>query len=130
MPARRSLAQANPRRTWRQYLIGPLFTLIDEGVDSDAIGQLPGAKDRNPLVLATFNANAPGGPRKRVLFYGHYECVPSSLDRIKLVLRAHSVVKPGPRDQWTSDPFELSARNGYIYARGVTDNKGALCADR
>ena len=29
---------------------------------------------------------------------------------------------------WESDPFTLSARNGYLYGRGVTDNKGPIMA--
>ena len=29
---------------------------------------------------------------------------------------------------WSSDPFTLSARNGYLYGRGVTDNKGPILA--
>jgi di- and tripeptidase len=29
---------------------------------------------------------------------------------------------------WTSDPFTLTARNGYLYGRGVTDNKGPVMA--
>ena len=29
---------------------------------------------------------------------------------------------------WSSDPFTLSARNGYLYGRGVTDNKGPIMA--
>lgn len=29
---------------------------------------------------------------------------------------------------WQSDPFELLAVNGYLYGRGVTDNKGPIMA--
>jgi di- and tripeptidase len=33
-----------------------------------------------------------------------------------------------PTDGWKSDPFRLSGRNGYLYGRGVTDNKGPIVA--
>jgi len=29
---------------------------------------------------------------------------------------------------WTSDPFTLTGRNGYLYGRGATDNKGPIMA--
>lgn len=38
------------------------------------------------------------------------------------------VVPPGPEDQWSSDPFEPSVRNGSIYARGAADMKSGLAA--
>ncbi|KAM0790317.1 hypothetical protein ACM66B_003203 [Microbotryomycetes sp. NB124-2] len=89
---------------------------------------LPGAAGRNPLVLATFRANAhsshpngptkpsplapsPAPPKKRVLFYGHYDIVPASAP-----------------EMWTSDPFKLVGKDGWLYGRGVTDNKGPILA--
>jgi acetylornithine deacetylase/succinyl-diaminopimelate desuccinylase-like protein len=58
----------------------------------------------HPLVYAEFEgpADAP-----TVLFYGHYDVQP-----------------PEPLDAWVSPPFEPTIRDGRIYARGVTDNKG------
>ncbi len=38
------------------------------------------------------------------------------------------VVPPGPIEEWTSDPFEPSVRNGAIYARGAADMKAGLAA--
>lgn len=38
------------------------------------------------------------------------------------------VVPPGPDDQWSSDPFEPTIRDGAIYARGAADMKGGLAA--
>jgi di- and tripeptidase len=37
------------------------------------------------------------------------------------------VIAAPPAD-WASDPFTLSGRNGYLYGRGVTDNKGPIMA--
>ncbi|HQY90647.1 MAG: dipeptidase [Caldilinea sp.] len=50
------------------------------------------------------------GPDKlTVLVYGHYDVVPAAVE-----------------DGWTSDPFEPVVRDGKIYARGATDDKGQM----
>ena len=38
------------------------------------------------------------------------------------------VVPTGPLDQWTSDPFEPSIRDGKLYGRGAADMKTSLAA--
>ncbi|MFC0272854.1 M20/M25/M40 family metallo-hydrolase [Metabacillus herbersteinensis] len=48
---------------------------------------------------------------KTLLIYGHYDVQP-----------------PEPLHLWDSDPFEPAIRNGKIYARGSTDDKGNLWA--
>ena len=58
----------------------------------------------HPLVLAS-TPPVPGKPV--VLVYGHYDVQP-----------------PDPLDQWTTPAFEPDVRNGNIYARGATDDKG------
>ncbi|RSH81360.1 hypothetical protein EHS25_006891 [Saitozyma podzolica] len=71
---------------------------------------LSGEQGRNPLVLATFSGRETDEPRKRVLFYGHYD------------------VQPAAEEYWETNPWELSGRNGYLYGRGVSDNKGPILA--
>lgn len=44
-----------------------------------------------------------------VLIYGHYDVQP-----------------PDPLDLWTTPPFEPTVRDGNIYARGATDDKGQM----
>lgn len=50
-----------------------------------------------------------GTSDKTVLFYDHYDVQP-----------------PEPLEQWISPPFEPEVRDGKLFARGVSDNKGPL----
>lgn len=46
-----------------------------------------------------------------------------------LVFAGHTdVVPPGPRERWSSDPFEPTVRDGRLYGRGASDMKGSLAA--
>ncbi|HVX12614.1 MAG TPA: dipeptidase [Pirellulales bacterium] len=60
----------------------------------------------NPIVYAEW-LGAPGAPT--VLVYGHYDVQP-----------------PDPLDEWISPPFEPTRRDGNLYARGATDDKGQM----
>ncbi|MEA2661460.1 MAG: hypothetical protein QOH08_1032 [Chloroflexota bacterium] len=50
------------------------------------------------------------GPRT-LLIYDHYDVQP-----------------PDPLDEWTTPPFEPTARDGFLFGRGTSDNKGNLMA--
>jgi succinyl-diaminopimelate desuccinylase len=44
-------------------------------------------------------------------------------------LAGHTDVVPtGPREAWSSDPFEPTVRDGYLYGRGAADMKSSLAA--
>ena len=46
-----------------------------------------------------------------------------------LVFAGHTdVVPPGPIEQWDSDPFVPTERNGFLYGRGAADMKASLAA--
>lgn len=60
----------------------------------------------HPIVYAE-HCQAPGAPT--VLVYGHYDVQP-----------------PDPLDLWETPPFEPTRRNGNLYARGATDDKGQM----
>jgi acetylornithine deacetylase/succinyl-diaminopimelate desuccinylase-like protein len=63
---------------------------------------------QHPIVVAR-NAHVAG--RRTVLIYGHYDVQPVD-----------------PLSLWASDPFEPVIRDGRIWARGATDNKGQMMA--
>ncbi|KAI9727056.1 MAG: hypothetical protein M1834_008524 [Cirrosporium novae-zelandiae] len=67
----------------------------------------------NPVVYASFNASSISGSKaKKILFYGHYDVVAAENERQK----------------WITTPFTMEGRNGYLYGRGVSDNKGPILA--
>ena len=69
--------------------------------------------NRNPVVFARFaGKDAQRDKPKRVLFYGHYDVVPAE----------------NKQQTWNANPFELQGLNGYLYGRGVSDNKGPVLA--
>lgn len=49
-------------------------------------------------------------------------------ERTLLVYDHFDVQPPDPLEEWTSPPFELAERDGFLYGRGVADNKGNLLA--
>jgi acetylornithine deacetylase/succinyl-diaminopimelate desuccinylase-like protein len=62
----------------------------------------------HPVVWAE-GPQVPGKPT--VLIYGHYDVQP-----------------PDPLELWNSPPFEPVLKDGYVFARGSTDNKGQILA--
>ena len=65
-----------------------------------------------PLVDALVRANRTGsGQGPPILCYGHFDVQP-----------------PGPAELWETDPFSPQVRDGWLYARGVADDKGQLWA--
>ena len=62
----------------------------------------------HPVVYAE-RLGAPGLPT--VLVYGHYDVQPEA-----------------PLEMWTTPPFEPTVRDGRVYARGATDDKGQAYA--
>ncbi len=60
----------------------------------------------HPIVWAK-NKHKKG--RKTVMLYGHYDVQP-----------------PDPLELWDSPPFDPVLKNGFVFARGATDNKGQI----
>src|SRR5215470_4251197 len=72
------------------------------GMQNIRINPTPG----HPIVTADW-LGAPGKPT--ILVYGHYDVQP-----------------PDPLAKWKSPPFEPTVRDGRLYARGVSDDKGPM----
>jgi acetylornithine deacetylase/succinyl-diaminopimelate desuccinylase-like protein len=65
--------------------------------------------DGHPIVYAEHVEAGASAPT--VLFYGHYDVQPVD-----------------PIDLWTSPPFQPTIREGKVFARGATDDKGQVFA--
>ena len=59
----------------------------------------------HPIVYGEWLGAGPNAPT--VLIYGHYDVQPTD-----------------PDDEWASSPFSPTIRDGDLYARGASDNKG------
>jgi acetylornithine deacetylase/succinyl-diaminopimelate desuccinylase-like protein len=65
--------------------------------------------DGQPLVIGEVRASNGAEAAPTVLCYAHFDVQP-----------------PDPLDLWESPPFELTRRDGALFARGVADDKGNL----
>jgi len=61
------------------------------------------------LALGEIPASTDPEHAPTVLCYGHFDVQP-----------------PAPLELWETEPFELTIRDGWAYARGVTDDKGQV----
>jgi acetylornithine deacetylase/succinyl-diaminopimelate desuccinylase-like protein len=64
---------------------------------------------RHPIVIGEFRASQNTESAPTVMIYGHFDVQP-----------------PDPLDEWESEPFEPAQRDGWLYARGIADDKGQL----
>jgi acetylornithine deacetylase/succinyl-diaminopimelate desuccinylase-like protein len=69
---------------------------------------LAGSRER-PFVDALIPASEDSASAPVILVYGHFDVQP-----------------PAPLELWESDPFSPEVRDGWLYARGVADDKGQL----
>ena len=95
-----SSAHRDDTRACALWLQNRLTTL---GLTAD-LHETPG----HPILVAK-NKHLPG--RRTVLLYGHYDVQPAE-----------------PLNEWLTPAFEPTIRDGRIYCRGATDNKGQLMA--
>jgi acetylornithine deacetylase/succinyl-diaminopimelate desuccinylase-like protein len=124
--ATRAFVEANRLRFLNELedflRIRSVSTLPEHGADIEAAARFVAASfgqaglehieivatAKHPLVYADW-LHAPGKPT--VLCYGHYDVQP-----------------PDPLEAWLSPPFEPSIRDGNLYARGASDDKGQMHA--
>jgi acetylornithine deacetylase/succinyl-diaminopimelate desuccinylase-like protein len=65
--------------------------------------------EKHPLVVGEMRASENADRAPTVIAYGHFDVQPEA-----------------PLGLWQSEPFEPEVRDGWIYARGVADDKGQL----
>jgi acetylornithine deacetylase/succinyl-diaminopimelate desuccinylase-like protein len=63
----------------------------------------------SPLAIGEIRASRDAESAPTVLCYGHFDVQP-----------------PDPLELWESEPFTLTERDGWLYARGIADDKGQL----
>ncbi len=79
------------------YLVSQLHEI---GLDNVQLHETPG----HPIITAE---HTPNKDQPTVLIYGHYDVQPSDPDEL-----------------WDTPPFEPTVKNGRVYARGASDDKG------
>lgn len=90
--------QADVRRA-AEFLTSELREMGLQGIEL-----IEGKEGQNPLLYGEW-LGAPGKPT--LILYGHYDVQP-----------------PDPLDEWKSPPFEPAVRDGDLFARGSSDDKG------
>ena len=65
--------------------------------------------ENQPLVIGEIRASENADSAPTVIAYGHFDVQP-----------------PAPLEGWETPPFEPAVRDGWLYARGVADDKGQL----
>jgi acetylornithine deacetylase/succinyl-diaminopimelate desuccinylase-like protein len=65
--------------------------------------------ENQPLVIGEIRASEGADEAPTVIVYGHFDVQP-----------------PAPLEGWESPPFEPTVRDGWLFARGVADDKGQL----
>ena len=98
---------AVPSVSARHEAIEPCAGLVAELLSRRGFEANVTSVDGGHLVVL---GHAPGANRARtMLFYNHYDVQP-----------------PEPLELWESPPFDLTERDGSVYARGAKDDKGEL----
>ncbi|MDR1437608.1 MAG: M20/M25/M40 family metallo-hydrolase [Puniceicoccales bacterium] len=73
-----------------------------------AVKKIVPSEEMSPIVFASRTVS---DGKASILLYGHYDVQPCE-----------------PLEQWESDPFRLTVKNGVLFGRGVADDKGPLAA--
>jgi acetylornithine deacetylase/succinyl-diaminopimelate desuccinylase-like protein len=96
----------------------PTVSAQQQGIDETATIVLERTKHAGFVATAERVSGGPptilgeqGSGGRTLLVYDHYDVQP-----------------PDPLDEWTTPPFEPTVRDGFLFGRGTSDNKGNLMA--
>lgn len=92
----------------KQHDMKPALALLTEEFEKRGYNVQIFRTAGSPLIVAEMDR----GKEKTLLFYNHYDVQPEE-----------------PLEEWKSPPYSLSVRNGRLYGRGVSDDKGPLVAN-
>ncbi|KAJ1921043.1 hypothetical protein H4219_000901 [Mycoemilia scoparia] len=103
---------------------------------------IPGEEGRNPIVYGRFGPS--GSPAAQAKVFEDFELNPHGEEPLTpavqsdkhlpanaptvLVYGHYDVMPSGDQSQWDTDPFKMAGSGGYLYGRGVTDDKGPVLA--
>ena len=107
------------RTTWRRCCASPASAPI-RASEAKSAAPPSGWPTSSKLGLATELIETAGHP----LVYAESPPVPGK--PVALVYGHYDVQPPDPLDEWISPPFEPTVRDGNVYARGATDDKGQM----
>ncbi|ESZ99211.1 hypothetical protein SBOR_0418 [Sclerotinia borealis F-4128] len=82
---------------------------LEASVERCPLGIQPGTDLQLPDVIIAKYPKVHDSKKKTILIYGHYDVQP-------------------PGDGWTTKPFTLQEKDGKLYGRGSTDDKGPVLA--
>jgi succinyl-diaminopimelate desuccinylase len=92
--------------------LGFVFETVESGPDDFRVTNLWAIrKGFGPSEAAALTSNVAPVETKLLVFAGHTDVVPT-----------------GPLDQWTSDPFTPTHRDGKLFGRGTSDMKTSIAA--
>ena len=83
--------------------------VLDRTARAGLAARIARVPDGPPTIIGSIGET--GGGRRTLLVYNHFDVQP-----------------PDPLEEWTTDPFEPVLREGHLFGRGTSDNKGNLLA--
>lgn len=98
----RTISSNYPKTSEEMFACVDFIQTYLEGIFSTELWET----EEHPPVLFAYNTEA-GPDKKTLLLYMHYDVQPIE-----------------PLDEWKSEPFDPELRDGYVYSRGASDNKG------
>ncbi|TWT96047.1 Succinyl-diaminopimelate desuccinylase [Botrimarina colliarenosi] len=116
---------ATPEKTRHEAALFELLRIPSVSADSRHKGDVDRAADwvearLTGMGLTVERLATPGAP----ILFAQSPPVPGK--PVALVYGHYDVQPPDPLDEWLSPPFEPTVRDGNVYARGATDDKGQM----